>query len=391
MPRKVPKATEEPQGFVDGLKWHEGPQGGVYYYQAKICGQVYRGSTDTRDIRDARAFLDALRTEVREKAKRGEISRLSLPRLEQIYDLWAAEMAPKASAAHLRSVDSYWRLHIAPHLGQLTLDKVSTARVEACRAAYLDGGGTNGGANSLLVALNALFGWAIRHDYLTKRPFTVGKLKVQRAPRAILPGELAPRFLAEVDKAKNPHVRACLRLMVGLGLREDEALTARWEWLDLHHGTYTPGKTKGREAVALHLPTWLAKYLQGLKGDQVEGLMFPSDLVDEETKAPLSHVAGFTKRAVARAAKELGLKGLTPHRLRATFATLHTDAGTPVPEVQRLLRHKNISTTLRYIETGRAAEVARAAQSRVAQLMGLEEPPKAKKPAKGNKNGNKSK
>jgi integrase len=76
--------------------------------------------------------------------------------------------------------------------------------------------------------------------------------------------------------------------------------------------------------------------------------------------------------------------------LRATFATLHSDAGTAPAEIQRMLRHKNITTTQRYIETGRRG--LEAAQRKVAELMKLQPPkpePGPQQKAKGNKTGNK--
>ncbi len=177
-------------------------------------------------------------------------------------------------------------------------------------------------------------------------------------------------------------------MMIGLGLREEEALTARWEWLDIHRSTYTAGKTKGREAVALDVPEWLLTYLKRLLPKSGEGLMFPAE--DGEP-----HRAGFTRKAVARGSKAIKVQ-LTPHRLRATFATLHSDAGTPTPEVQRMLRHKNIQTTLRYVETGRQG--LQEAQRKVAELMGLQKPKveaaksgrKVEKPKKGDKTGDKT-
>lgn len=368
------KPKPAPKGYVRGLMLHEGPRGKAYYYQFKFSGEVYRGSTDTATEREAIAFLEALKTELREKKKRLQVTRLSLPTLYKVYEDWTAEMKATASAAHLKSVDSYFRLHIGPHLGILKLNQVSTAQVEKCRAAYLDGGGTHGGANSLLITLNALFGWAIRHRLIAAKPYVVKKLKVQRKPRPVLPGELAPKFLASIDQATNVHVRAAVRMMVGLGLREDEALTARWEWLDVHRATYTAGKTKGREAVALDVPDWLMAYLKALRPKKAEGLMFPAE--DGEP-----HRAGFTRKAVARASKAVGLK-LTPHRLRATFATLHSDAGTAPAEIQRMLRHKNITTTQRYIETGRRG--LEAAQRKVAEMMKLQAP-KSEKPNRGTK------
>lgn len=257
-----------------------------------------------------------------------------------------------------------WRLHLDPHLGDLSLDKITTAQVERCRAIYLENGGTPGGANSLLVALNALFGWAIRHRIIAAKPYRVKKLRVQRQPRPILPAPLVAQFLAAVDRGESTHARAAIRMMIGLGLREEEALTARWEWLDIHRSTYTAGKTKGREAVALDMPEWLLTYLKRLRPKSGDGLMFPAE--DGEP-----HRAGFTRKAVARGSKAIKVQ-LTPHRLRATFATLHSDAGTPTPEVQRMLRHKSIQTTLRYVETGRQG--LQEAQRKVAELMGLQKP-----------------
>lgn len=49
-------------------------------------------------------------------------------------------------------------------------------------------------------------------------------------------------------------IRTAVRLMLGLGLRESETITARWEWLDIGRQTYTPGRTKGREADPLPVP-----------------------------------------------------------------------------------------------------------------------------------------
>ena len=41
---------------------------------------------------------------------------------------------------------------------------------------------------------------------------------------------------------------------------------------------------------------------------------------------------------------------VTPHRLRASVATLLLDAGMPLDQVQKFLRHKRIATTQIYAE-----------------------------------------
>ena len=52
------------------------------------------------------------------------------------------------------------------------------------------------------------------------------------------------------------------------------------------------------------------------------------------------------------AAQRAGLvQHVTPHRLRASVATLLLDAGMPIDQVQKFLRHKHLSTTQIYTGT----------------------------------------
>ena len=351
------------EGYVHGLKPHTLGDGRVvYYYKFEFKGQCYHGSTDESSERKAIEFLEALKTDLRAKAKRGEHTRLSLPKLSGLYDDWLEVAEAQFSAAHRKSFDSYMRLHIEPILGDLSLDKISTERVEKCRVAYLDNGGTAGGANALVKTLNTLFGFAIRRRLLVVRPYDVSKLRVQRKPRPVLPAQAVTAFLAEIDKSRNPNVSGVVRLMLGLGLRENEALNARWEHLDLHAKTYTPAKTKGGKAPYLAVPDWLGAFLKKIKGKETQGWMFPSP-----DGAP--HRPHFTQKPIHRAGAKVGLVNLTPHRLRATFASLHVESGTALPKIQRMLGHSEITTTMRYIEDSTAG--LREAQERVAEAMGF--------------------
>ena len=101
------KPGQEYTGYVDGLMFYEGPQGSSYYYKFKIDGRTIEGSCETTSIRAAEARLDALKTEAREQRKRGELPRYRQPTLREAYAAWSEEMEEKATAAHLRIVNSY--------------------------------------------------------------------------------------------------------------------------------------------------------------------------------------------------------------------------------------------------------------------------------------------
>jgi site-specific recombinase XerD len=75
---------------------------------------------------------------------------------------------------------------------------------------------------------------------------------------------------------------------------------------------------------------------------------------------------GMSSRVIARARTRPGtcnvwcttqrggrvsISNVTPHRLRASVATLLLDAGMPLDQVQKFLRHKRITATQIYADT----------------------------------------
>jgi integrase len=72
---------------------------------------------------------------------------------------------------------------------------------------------------------------------------------------------------------------------------------------------------------------------------------------------------------MAKVNVQLGIKGLTPHRLRGTYATLLSEMGVPVQDIQKIMRHKDIKTTMAYLETN--LERVRKAQNDLAQRTGM--------------------
>lgn len=67
------------------------------------------------------------------------------------------------------------------------------------------------------------------------------------------------------------------------------------------------------------------------------------------SKGPRTHlkVNGVESR-LRELGRELGLGRVHPHKFRRTLATKAIDKGMPIEQVQRLLGHANIDTTLMY-------------------------------------------
>jgi integrase len=303
------------------------------------------------------------------------------PTLKKALEEWETANTGVLSEKHIKVTVDKIRLNFADLL-EVPIDELDTTRVETIRTAYLTNPGPTGrihkpgGANSLIMALNTVMGWASHRWEVPARPYHLRKVKQKRVPRRVVPIQDTPAFLAAVDapyepsnhpnspkaKPKNPHVCLAIRMMLGLGLREKEALSSRWEWFDWKNRTYYAGETKNGEVRLIPVPRWLQKPLEKSKPKPCMGLIMPG-----EDGSP--HVGQFTKKVLNLVGRQLGLTGLTPHRLRATFATNHARAGTDIRKIQVWLDHANIETTMLYIEY--VDEGSHAAQDRVEELMGF--------------------
>ncbi|MEM5315556.1 tyrosine-type recombinase/integrase [Paraburkholderia sp. JHI869] len=336
-----------PRLFLVGRMWH---------YRLSAGGRRQQRSTGETVRRRA----EAVAAQAAEDARRAASGLEPIPTLRELVRQWIAAHEFVVSASHLKGMREFGRLHLY-ELAELKIDVFSTSLVEAARAQHLRGHAP-ATANHWLRLLRLLFRWAVRRRLIAEVSWTVKPIKTQKRPRAILPAARALDWLAAVDQEGGPAVSCGIRLMLGLGLRESEVRTARWEWIDWERRTYTPGRTKGREAVPVPLPDWLATYLEPRRS--AAGL-----IVANRRGAPL--YAGFASRVIKAANSAVGIEGLTPHRLRGTFATMLSEAGVPVQTIQQVMRHKSVLTTIGYLEVdlGRAV----AGQQRIANRLGFEQ------------------
>lgn len=370
--------------YVDGLQL----VGEVYHYKFKFNGQVLRGSTRCSTLPDAQKWLRRYKANLSLQG----VGIRQAPTLVGLLQEWEAVAEATNTEAEIKRMKSAIRTHFKSLL-MVGIDQLTTDRVQGCLLAYLqskgDGPGRQehspGGANALLLRLNTLIGWAIRCGYLPKKPYEVKRFKKQQQPRPVVRTAKTKDFIAKVEElGQSPDRKLATFLMLGLGLRESEALGLRWEYLDLEHGAITVGRkvadrfhSKGGEARQLPIPAWLltklkARWVSASK--PAKGLVMPGP-IDSDTREAEPHAAGYTRPLVKRVGVALKLDGITPHRLRASFiSALALEAAIPLPQVQKMAGHKHLVTTMRYIE---GAEEHVDALDALSKLQGLI-PPKEK-------------
>ncbi|MBP1627537.1 MAG: integrase [Holophagaceae bacterium] len=346
------------QGRTPGLT----KRGDTWHYDILIDGERYRGSTKTSDLKTATLFVNQLRLDV----ARGKLALAGTQKTVLLEDIFMEFMTAKkisASPLYITSMTAHWLVWLQDRLGKMSIEKIHPTHVDELRNALLGAGRSKVFTNNVLTTLRTLLNFAVKRGKMRKKGFTVELLRVQKKPRPTVPAEKVQEFLGVIDSiAANPQVRVMIRTMLGLGCRPSEVLGMRWEWLDIQGQTYTVGKAKGKEARVLPVPTWLMGALLSMPKPLISEWVFPA-------RNGKPHCPGFLRKPLMAAAEKLKLGNVTQHRLRATFASLHAEAGTPVTEIQGMLGHKNIATTMIYVET--SLDAKRRAQDALSLKLGL--------------------
>lgn len=330
--------------------------GKVWHYRYQVAGLRVQKSTRLRSRGRAEQLAQLAYDAALVRANGGE----PVPTLADLGVAWLEVNGPIISGAHHKSVETFLRLHCYD-LGAVRVDDITTTQVELARNQHLETHRASS-ANHWLRVLKLLSMWAVKRGMMDRLPWSVAHIKVQERPRAMLPLAVTDTWFASIDQAtrREPGAATAIRLMFGLGLRAGESASARWEWIDWERETYTPGKTKGREAEPLPIPAWLLDHLaplkrtEGLIASKTDGRPFPD---------------GFARAPMQRANAACELKGITPHRLRGTFATLLSESGVPIQTIQQVMRHKSFKTTMGYLQKNLGTAVA--AQNAIGTKSGM--------------------
>lgn len=143
-------------------------------------------------------------------------------------------------------------------------------------------------ASKLRGRLEALFSWATVKGYrsgdnparwasglkeLLPPPSRVANAQHHRA----LDIDQAPEFMGVLRDAEGNAAR-CLELVILTGVRSGEGRSARWEQFDLTAGTWSipAEQMKMKRDHVVPLPDAAITLLEGLRGDQSAGLVFPN-------------------------------------------------------------------------------------------------------------------
>ncbi|MCA9478710.1 MAG: tyrosine-type recombinase/integrase [Nanoarchaeota archaeon] len=172
---------------------------------------------------------------------------------------------------------------------------------------------------------------------------SVKSIKTPKIPRK-LPVIANRDELQSIFDQVNHKSRLLLQLIYAAGLRVSEVVSLKATDFEFNenHGWVRDGKG-GKDRMFIY-PESLGKELQRyLRKRSVESIyLFPGR---DGTQMTTRNIQQILKKAVEKAAIS---KGITPHKLRHSFATHLLEAGNDVRIIQELLGHSNLQTTQIY-------------------------------------------
>ena len=190
--------------------------------------------------------------------------------------------------------------------------------------------------------LSSFFSWLEDEDYIVKSPVRrIHKVKTGKTVKETYTDESLELMRDHCDNARD---LAMIDLLASTGIRVGELVKLNRSDVDFESReciVFGKGNKQRKVYFDARTKIHLQKYLLE-RTDKCEAL-FVSLLKPFERL----QISGVEIR-LRKIGKELNLAKVHPHKFRRTLATMAIDKGMPIEQVQQLLGHQSIDTTLQY-------------------------------------------
>jgi site-specific recombinase XerD len=189
---------------------------------------------------------------------------------------------------------------------------------------------------------SSFFAWLEDEDYIAKSPVRrIHKVKTDSLVKEVLSDEQLEQLR---DNCTNRRDLAIIDILASTGIRVGELVKLNRSDIDFHERQCVVfGKGNKERMVYFNARTklHLQQYLGERKDDN------PALFVSLSAPHNRLTISG-VELCVRRIGKRLNIPKVHPHKFRRTLATMAIDKGMPIEQVQILLGHVRIDTTLHY-------------------------------------------
>lgn len=196
--------------------------------------------------------------------------------------------------------------------------------------------------------LSSFFSWLEEENYILKSPMRrIHKIKTNQQVKEVISDE-------DIEKLRDncPCIRdlAMIDLLYSTGMRVGELVNLNISDIDFESRECVVFGKGGKERrvyfdakAKLHMQTYI-----GRRSDNNPALFVTLDAPNDRLK-----ISGVEIR-IRRLGRYIGIARIHPHKFRRTMATRAIDKGMPIEQVQKILGHSQIDTTMQYAMVNQA-------------------------------------
>ena len=252
--------------------------------------------------------------------------------------------AKKIEGCSTRTID-YYQTTIEKMLCEITepIRKVTTDDIRSYLSNYQDKNGCSRTTiDNIRRNISSFFTWLEEEDYIIKSPMRrIHKIKTKKTVKEIITDEEIEKLR---DQCVNLRDLAIIDLLYSTGIRIGELVRLNISDINFEERecvVFGKGDKERRVYFDARTKIHLQQYISSRK-DENPALFATLDAPYERLR-----ISGVEIR-LRGLGRQLGINRVHPHKFRRTMATRAIDKGMPIEQVQRLLGHSQIDTTMHY-------------------------------------------
>lgn len=232
--------------------------------------------------------------------------------------------------------------HMLNHISS-SVRKVTTEEIRAYLAEYQKiNNCSNVTIDNVRRNISSFFSWLEEEDYILKSPMKrIHKIKTKTVVKNIISDEGIEKLR---DNCREKRDLAIIDLLYSTGIRVGELVNLNIDDIDLDGRecvVYGKGDKERKVYFDAKAKVHLRDYIES-RADDNSALFVTLDAPHERLK-----ISGVEIR-LRQLGRRLELDKIHPHKFRRSMATRAIDKGMPIEQVQKILGHSQIDTTMQY-------------------------------------------
>lgn len=198
-------------------------------------------------------------------------------------------------------------------------------------------------ANRVLSLIKHMYSIAIKNDLMGGRPNPVAGIRKfpEKSRDRFLNADELKRFWKALYDEKNQVFKAYVMISLFTGMRRNNVLSMRWEYVDFVSNLIYVPDSKGGEALQIPIVEQLRECLLKINHGKKKGWVIPSD------KSASGHMED-PKRLWRILLQSADISDMRIHDLRRTMGSWQAITGASLPIIGKSLGHKSTSATQVY-------------------------------------------